>query len=440
MARKGAKSGAKVKATELRALVLAAGEGTRMKSARPKVLHEVCGRPMLVHVLRALRGAGVKDTSVVVGHKRRLVQEAFADWDVRWIVQAQQRGTGHAVAQAKKALAAFKGDLLVVMGDEALLPVAVLRQLRDAHRKSGALCTVLTAMADDPFGYGRIVRDDQGAPARIVEQRDATGQERAIREINTGNYVFSCPAVFEALSRLRADNDQKEYLLTDVVADFARTDGGVAAVVAENFDDVMGINSRVDLARAETIMNRRVLERLMRGGVTVTSPETTFIHDTVKIGRDTVVLPFTVITGDVRIGANCRIGPFAHIRGASRLGDDAAVGNFVELKSTRLGRASAARHLTYLGDARVGERANIGAGAITANFDGATKHVTRIGDGARIGAGTVLVAPVRVGARARTGAGAVITKRHHVADGATVVGVPARPLSSAAGKGKGRHG
>ena len=432
------RTSAKSDVGSFRALVLAAGQGTRMKTARAKVLHEVCGRPMLAHVVRALRAARVKHITIVVGHMRSAVKKAFADQDLHWVTQAQQFGTGHAVSAAKKTLAGFTGDLLVVMGDEALLPAEVIRKLRTQHRKSKALCTVLTAVAQDPTGYGRIVRDVDGRAERIVEHRDATPGERAICEINSGNYVFRCPDIFDALARVRSHNNQREYYLTDVIELFAATQPGVTCVAADNFDDVMGINSRADLAAAGAIMNARVLERHMRAGVTIVSPETTFIHDTVKIGADTVIEPFTVITGSVRIGKGCHIGPFSHIRKESKLDDDVAVGNFVELKSATLKKDAAARHLTYLGDARVGAGVNVGAGAITANFDGRRKHVTRIGNNARIGAGTILVAPVSVGASATTGAGAVVTKGHDVSKGATVVGVPARLLSPRRSKRKGR--
>jgi len=335
-----ARTRAKSDASSFRALVLAAGEGTRMKSARAKMLHEVCGRPILAHVVGALRSARVKDITVVVGHMRSAVKKAFARDDLRWVTQAKQLGTGHAVAVAKKALAGFRGDLLVVMGDVALLPPALIRELRAEHRKSKALCTVLTAVADDPTGYGRIVRDADGRLERIVEHRDATPGERAIREINSGNYVFRCPEIFEALAKVRSNNDQGEYYLTDVIELFAETERGVASVRADDFDDVMGINSRAELAAAATIMNARVLEHHMRAGVTIVSPATTFIHDTVKIGADTIIEPVTVITGRVRIGKGCHIGPFSHIRDGSRLGDDVFVGTFVELENARLPRGA----------------------------------------------------------------------------------------------------
>lgn len=332
MARKSAKS----EAASFRALVLAAGEGTRMKGQQAKVLHEVCGRPMLAHVIGALRSARVADITVVVGHKRNAVKKAFAGEDVNWVTQARQLGTGHAVAVAKKALDGFRGDLLVVMGDVVLLPPPLIRELRAEHRRSKALCTVLTAVAEDPTGYGRIVRDADGRAERIVEHRDATPGERAIREINSGNYVFRCPELFGALAKVRSDNDQNECYLTDVIELFAKTERGVACVTADNFDDVMGINSRAELAAAAAIMNARVLEGHMRAGVTIVSPATTFIHDTVKIGADTVVEPFAAITGNVRIGKGCHIGPFAQIRDGSKLGDDVSVGSFVDLENARL--------------------------------------------------------------------------------------------------------
>ncbi|MFH0963913.1 MAG: NTP transferase domain-containing protein [Planctomycetota bacterium] len=417
----------------MRALVLAAGAGTRMKSALPKALHEVNGRTMLEHALRAVRAAGVREIYVVVGHRRELVEERFAGEDVRWIVQREQLGTGHAVVQARRELAGYRGALLVVMGDACLLPGKLLRRLVKHQVASNAKCTVLSAFAANPHGYGRIVRDDVGLVRRIVEERDATKAQKGIREINTGNYVFACPDVFAALEALRRDNQQGEYLLTDVVDYFARRGDGVECLVAPSFEDVMAANTREELATLARVMNARTLSRLMAEGVTIVSPETTFIHDTVRVGRDTIVQPFTVITGRVEIGKNCRIGPFAHIRDGSHLSDETAVGNFVEVKRSRMGPGTASRHIAYLGDARIGAKVNIGAGTITANFDGERKQVTRIGDNARIGAGTILIAPVRVGAGGRTGAGAVVPKKHHVGSGETVVGIPARRLTSKRG-------
>lgn len=314
---------------DLRALILAAGEGTRLKSALPKVLHEVGGRPMLAHVLRAVRAARLKRIYVVVGHKREQIMECFRDEDLNWIIQEEQLGTGHAVAQARRTLGSFKGMLVVLMADSCLLPAAQIRALVRAHKKEGCACTLLSAVADDPFGYGRIVRDDAGRVQSIVEQRDAGTSEKAIREINSGHYVFNCPDVFNALDRLKRDNAQGEYLLTDVVEDFARRGKGVACLKAADFDEVMGVNTRADLAAMERMMNARKLAQLMADGVSIRSAETTFIHDTVTVGPDTIIYPFTVITGATRIGKSCRIGPFAYIHGRSRLRDGTVVGSFV---------------------------------------------------------------------------------------------------------------
>jgi len=322
---------------DIRVLILAAGEGTRFKSDVPKVLHEVGGRPMLEHVVRAVRRAGIRRIHIVVGHKREHVMERFRDEDLQWIIQKRQLGTGHAVAQARRSLGTFKGMLVVLMADSCLLPATAIRALIRHHRKNACACTILSAQADDPFGYGRIVRDDTGRVQRIAEQRDADRTQKAIREINSGNYVFSSPDVFHALERLKRDNAQGEYLLTDVIEDFARRGNGVACLKAPKFEEVMGANSRADLAAMERLMNGRKLAQLMAKGVTIRSPETTFVHDTVTIGPDTIVHPFTVITGKTRIGRNCRIGPFAHVHGKCTLGEATVVGSFVDLEDARTG-------------------------------------------------------------------------------------------------------
>jgi bifunctional UDP-N-acetylglucosamine pyrophosphorylase/glucosamine-1-phosphate N-acetyltransferase len=426
----------------LAAVVLAAGKGTRMKSGLPKVLHRVCGRAMVEHVLSAVKKAGVHKTILVVGHEAGLVTERVGG-GVEYAYQREQLGTAHALMQARCALERFDGDILVVCGDTPLIRPETLAGLVDAHRRGGNAATVLTAVLPDPAGYGRIIRNAGGGLVKIVEQKDATPGELAVREINTGVYCFRAEGLFDALAALGRDNAQGEYYLTDIIEYYAQRNKPVGAATIDDFSEVMGINDRCQLAAVEKIMRRRILDKLMQSGVTVMDPESTFIDDSVQIGPDTVIYPFTIIEGKSKIGEkciigpssrladstlgnrvsvsnsvivesavgdDCNIGPFAYLRPGCVLDRRVKVGDFVEVKNSRLGDGCKVPHLSYIGDAEVGAGANIGAGTITCNYDGEKKHVTRIGEYAFIGSNTNLVAPVEVGARAVTGAGSTITR------------------------------
>jgi bifunctional UDP-N-acetylglucosamine pyrophosphorylase/glucosamine-1-phosphate N-acetyltransferase len=408
------------------AVILAAGQGVRMKSGRPKVLHEVCGRSLLAHVIAAARGTGADPVIVVIGHGAEEVREAFAGEGIHWVEQRERRGTGHALGQAEEALRGFSGRLLVLCGDAPLVTARTLEGL--VAGAEGRLATVLTCEVDDPAGYGRVVRDERGDLARIVEHRDATEAERRIREINSGGYVFRAPEVFDAVRRLAPANAQGEYYLTDVLP-ILKKKGRVGAHRAADAAEVLGVNSRADLALATRKMRERLLRHHMENGVTIVAPELTYIECDVEIGADTVVEPFTVIRAGARIGAGCEVGPFCQLRAGTVLEDGAEVGNFVELKKTRLGAGSKAKHLSYLGDATIGAKANIGAGTITANYDGKNKWPTAIEDGASTGSHTVLVAPSTLKRGSKTGAGAVVVKTT-VPAGETWVGVPARRLAA----------
>ncbi len=411
----------------VKAVVLAAGKGVRMKSERAKVLHEVLGRPVLDYVLRNLREAGVEDIVVIVGHQADQVRKAAAG--CRFIEQGEQKGTGHALAQAEAALQGFAGDLFVLAGDAPLVGPKTLLRLLEEHRLNHRDATFLSACLDDPSGYGRVVRDRAGGKfLRFAEEVDATPEEKNIPESNSGEYVFRAPAVFEALRKVKPDNKKGELYLTDALAVLVAGGRTVDACRSLNPNEIYGINSRRDLVAATNFLRWRVLERHMDLGVTIVDPSTTFIEEDVTIGADTVIQPFTVIRRGVTIGSRCEVGPFAQLRAGTVLEDEAEIGNFVEVKKTRVGMHSKAKHLSYLGDAVLGAHVNIGAGTITANYDGVGKHQTIVEDGVHTGSNTVLVAPVRVGKGATTGAGAVVL-RGEVPAGATVVGVPARPLA-----------
>lgn len=411
-------------------VVLAAGQGVRMKSDLPKVLHDCCGRPLLGHVLEAAAVLRPDALVVVVGHGAAAVRAAFPDRGITWVEQTERRGTGHALAQAAPALRSFRGRLFVLCGDAPLVRGETLEAL--AAASAGRLATVLTCRVDDPSGYGRILRRPDGDLERIVEHRDATPEQRAIREVNSGGYCFEAPAVFDAVRQLKPDNAQGEYYLTDVLP-LLMASGRVGAFTAPDPSEVLGVNSRRDLAVAGAHMRARILERHMAAGVTFTAPDLTWVECGVDIGADTVIEPFTVLRSGVRIGRHCEVGPFCQLRAGTVLEDHAEVGNFVEVKKSRLGSHSKAKHLSYLGDATIGARVNIGAGTITANYDGVNKHPTVIEDGASTGSHTVLVAPSTLKRGAKTGAGAVVTRRT-VPAGETWVGVPAKALGKAPGK------
>jgi bifunctional UDP-N-acetylglucosamine pyrophosphorylase/glucosamine-1-phosphate N-acetyltransferase len=411
------------------AILLAAGHGKRMKSAKAKVLHEVCGRPMIRYVVDAVRGAGAKTVVVVVGYGADQVRAVFeGEPDVLFATQTQQLGTGDAVRVCRPLLSDYSGPALVLVGDEPLVRPEPLADLMVRQKADRAACLLGTAIVPDPHGFGRILRDSAGRFLRIVEQRDCSPEEAAIREVNPSCYVFEIPVLWDALDRLDTGNAQGEYYLTDAPSLLQSMAHKVLALPVLQPDDILGINTRQHLAQAHKIMQGRIVDRLMTEGVSVVDPRNTYVDGRAAIGRDTVIFPFTVISGTVKVGQNCRLGPFTHLRDGTVLDDGVEVGAFVELNRSHLEPRVLVRHLAYLGDAHLGTDVNVGAGAITANFDGESKNETEIGPNAMIGAGAVLVAPVKVGADATVGAGAVVTKDHDVAPGQTVAGVPARPL------------
>jgi len=414
----------------LSVLVLAAGQGTRMKSALPKVLHPICGRPLLEHVLTAVRGLKPEGTAVVVGVGRDQVCATLEKrgWnELAFAVQKEQRGSGHAVLMARSWLKRRQGTLLVVYGDTPLLTTATLAALVKEHKRSGNAATFLAMDVKDPTGYGRMILDVDDAVERIVEHKDATPDERRVTLVNTGVACWDLKKLLQVLPKLRPNNAKHEYYLTDAAALLRQIGGRVGVLRAQDSGETQGINNRVELAQAETVFRQKICERWMREGVTIVDPATTYIEASVELAPDVTVYPGTVIRGKSRIAAfselgpysviddaiveeGAKVGPFARLRPGAVIGPHAHVGNFVEIKKTRLGAGAKANHLTYLGDAEVGPRANIGAGTITCNYDGFTKSQTIIEADAFIGSNTNLVAPVRVGHGAIVGAGSTITK------------------------------
>lgn len=423
------------------AIILAAGQGTRMKSKIPKVLHKVAGISMLEHVLDTLRKADVNRKIVILGHGAELIEKTLDD-EIEIVYQREQLGTGHAVMQANDLLNVSDKTILVLCGDTPLLKSETINKLEEKHHSSNAVITVLTAVIDDPQGYGRIIRDDKGIKA-IVEEKDASDVEKIVKEINTGTYCFDGAFLKEFLEKLTNNNVQKEYYLTDLVKLAAQEGLRVESFILEDIKESLGINNRVQLAQAEKILRFRTMEKLMLSGVTIIDPQATYIEAGVKIGSDTVVYPGTYLEGNTiigedciigpatrvvasiignnsyvqnsvilesQIGNNCQIGPFAYLRPGTFLEDNVKVGDFVEIKKSKIGKGSKVPHLSYIGDAFVGENVNIGCGTITCNFDGENKHVTKIDDKAFIGSNTNLVAPVSIGKNAVIGAGSTITQ------------------------------
>lgn len=431
--------------SELHVVILAAGKSTRMKSARPKVLHDLAGRMLIEHVLFTANKLGAASTTLVVGHAADDVKQALSEWkDLQFVEQSPQLGTGHALLQTESVLAGREGTVLLLYGDVPLLTATTLQRLLETHRATRAAATILTTELPDPYGYGRILRNADGQITRIVEERDASAEQRAIREINSGIYVLSLSKLFETLHRLATDNAQGEYYLTDLVALCHQDGRNVESLCVDTPDELRGVNSRVELAEMARIVRDRRNKAVMFSGVTLEDPATTYIDEDIDVGMDTTIGPGVRLQGKTSIGKRCiiqsgcrltnvvvgddvtildhcvltdatvgnsvRMGPFSHIRPDSIIGPGAHIGNFVELKKTVLGAGSKANHLSYLGDAMIGDGVNVGAGAITCNYDGSKKHRTVIENGAFIGSNASLVAPVTIGACAYVGAGSTITQ------------------------------
>ncbi len=439
---------------KLISLILAAGKGTRMKSDLPKVAHKVNGVPMVKKIMNILDDLGVEKNILILGHQKEVVLEAVGA-DNTYVVQEEQLGTGHAVIMAKDELKDYDGDVMVVCGDTPLLRAETLRKLYEKHVATKATTTILTSIYENPFGYGRIVKKD-GLVKAIVEQKEADFETQQIKEVNAGVYVFNSKKLFEALSKMDNNNAQGEYYLTDVIKIQVEENQVIESYILEDNTEILGVNSKVQLSQAEAELRRRKNIELMEEGAILIDPNSTYIDESVKIGRDTVIYPGALIQGATTIGENCEIignsriidstilnnvriessaieesliedkvtiGPFAHIRPKTHLKESVHIGNFVETKKAVLEKGVKAGHLTYLGDAEIGENTNIGAGTITCNYDGVNKHKTTIGKNVFVGSDTELVAPITIGDSATIGAGSVITKD-----------VPANALAVARGR------
>jgi bifunctional UDP-N-acetylglucosamine pyrophosphorylase / glucosamine-1-phosphate N-acetyltransferase len=387
----------------------------------------ICGRPMLEYVLDLACDLKIKNIITVLGYKHQDVRKLLKP-GVKVALQRMLKGTADAVKEAMPLLKGFKGTVLILYGDIPLLKKETIRKLLDYHAENNLAATVLTAKIDKPASYGRILRDKYSGICGIAEAKDADDFQKDIQEINTGIICFDKDKLAGALKSVRANNPKKEYYLTDVIGILYKKGNIIDSVKAEDADEALGINSRSELARANSIMQKRINEALMQKGVTILDPDSTFIGYAARIGQDTTIYPFTVIESGVKIGKRCSIGPFIHLREGTRLDDNVVAGNFLEIVRSDISSGTFLKHLGYIGDSRIGRNVNIGAGTVVANFDGKKKNITVIKDGAFIGCDTVLVSPVKIGKGARTGAGAVVTRNKNVSDGQTVMGIPAKPV------------
>ncbi len=445
-------------------VILAAGQGTRMKSDKPKVLHEICSKPMIRYILDMVYGLKIKKNILIVGHHGELVRDKVLSCypGLECIKQHEQLGSGHALLQAKKELVGYKGDIMVVCGDTPLLSSQTIKKLVSFHKQKCCAATILTAHFENPTGYGRIIRGEDAGVYGIVEHKDANEKEKLITEINTGTYCFDNKYLFNCLKKIKCNNVKKEYYLTDVIKILIDMGLNVQALPVSDTSEVVGINNRVHLAMAESVIQKRILNELMMGGVSIKDPSNTYISSDTKIGRDTYIYPGTIIEGKTIIGNNCyvgpnsfikdstigknvtirasfiysarigddvKIGPYSHIRPDTVLAQNSRVGNFVEIKKSRIGKGSKISHLTYIGDTHMADNVNIGAGVITCNYDGISKNRTTIGDDSFIGSNVNLVAPVKIGKGAIIGAGSTINKN-----------VPAYALALARSRQLNKHG
>jgi bifunctional UDP-N-acetylglucosamine pyrophosphorylase / glucosamine-1-phosphate N-acetyltransferase len=426
------------------ALILTAGKGKRMKSSVPKVLHPILGQPIINYVIEEVKKISPEKTVLVVGYGSDDVKKALKSDQLSYVSQSRQLGTAHAVMSSRRVLDGYDGTVVILYGDSPLIRHETLSKFINTHKKAKSLLSILTAKVSNPYGYGRIIRNGRGRLTSIVEEKDATPEQRSLNEINSGIYCVETSFLWKALDQIDKKNNQKEFYLTDIVGIASTSGVKVNGFNLNDEEEIMGINNRVELSHAEELLRKRINEKLMLSGVTILDPEQTYISPQVSIGKDSVIYPQSFIYGKTKIGKRCKIGPsvwiedteikndstikfssyieksliganvmigpFAHLRPYSELMDGAKIGNFVEIKKSKIGNSSKVQHLSYVGDATVGKRVNIGAGTITCNYDGLHKYQTIIEDDVFIGSDTMLVAPVKLGRGATTGAGSTITK------------------------------
>ncbi len=399
----------------LKSVILAAGKGTRMKSETPKVLHTIFDKTLVGYVIEAVNGTGLADENfVIVGHQAERVEEYIKEnyKNARTVLQSPQLGTGHAVSMVLPYLQDFDGEVVILCGDTPLITAETLKEFVEYHKENKSDLTVMSAIFDNPTNYGRIIRNTNGHVEGIVEEKDATPEQKGVNEINAGIYCLDWKKVKPAFSELKTNNAQGEYYLTDIIKWGNEQGLSVNAYTLKNNEEIYGINSKANLAEATKFLNRRVINKHLTNGVTIVDPDSTWISPETEIEPDTVIYPSTYIEGVNKIGRNCKIGPFAHLRGGVTLDDNVKIGNFVEVKKAHIKSHTNACHLTYIGDAEIGSNVNIGAGTITANYNPLTKEKSKtiIGDNVKIGSNSVLVAPVKVEEGANVGALSVITK------------------------------
>jgi len=412
---------------DLAAIILAAGRGTRMNSEVPKVLARLHERPILSFILNSLAAAGVEKKVLVVGYKEKAVKKEFPDLDT--VLQGKPLGSGDAVKMTKNFFNTFKGDILVLYGDTPFIKKETISRLIKKHKEEDASCTILSSRIKNPSGYGRIVRGKNDKILKIIEDHEAGIYEKVIEEINVGCYCFKKEDLFSCVDKIKMNKEKREYYLTDVVELLTKSNKKVFSVECKDKIEYLGINSKLNLAEASDVVRNKILTILMLKGVTIIDPKSTFVDMDAEIGKDTVIRPNTIIEKNVTIGENCTVGPFARIRPGTVLSDNVEIGNFVELVRTKVSSGTKIKHMSYLGDAVIGKDVNVGAGTITANYDGSKKHKTIIEDNSFIGVGSIFVAPVKIGRGAVVGAGSVVTKNNNVPPHKTVVGVPAKILS-----------
>lgn len=445
---------------DLLSIILAAGKGSRMRSDKIKVLHPVAGRAVIKHVISTLEGLNSKIVNVI-GYQKEAVQkelESLEGWDLNYVIQSEQLGTGDAVKQAAEFIEAHSGPVLILYGDAPLLRKETIAEFVDIHQTKNSDLTVMTAFLDDPTGYGRIIKDEQDNLEAIVEEKDADQAEAAVKEINSGVNCIDSQLLAEFLQNMSNDNEQGEYYLTDIIEYAVKRKKKINTYQVEDADEIIGINTRSQQAEAERVIRDRILAKHLENGVTIIDPKTTFIDAEVEIEQDVKIYPFSFIEGkskikkgtvinqnckikdsvlaekvevfantiikESKVGAQTKVGPFAYLRPGSEVGDSCKIGDFVELKKTHVKKGAKVPHLCYAGDAEIGERTNVGAGTIFANYDGQNKHKTKVGKDVFIGSDSVLVAPLKIADNAKTAAGSVVTK--DVGPGKTVMGVPAR--------------